>query len=157
MILSLIDFYVISTHSLIVADDGEPCSCLGIIPVGNEKDAIIARTKIIKMYYGKWVKEHPDRRIWNTNLSNYIYVKGHSINETLAKAATTIESTLAVARLTDILSEAVVIAELEPKDNHNQRIFEKILLMHAPGNVRLLVGLQRSCQEYVQYSIKAIK
>lgn len=150
----LIHLYSLDGISLIVADEESICPVENLIPRGNNKEAIFARTKLVKVLYGKWIKEHPDRKVWNSCLANYIYVKGRSVNETLAKAAITAESTNAVARLTEILSEAVVIAESQPKDNRNQRIFEKILLMEAPGNVRLLVGLQRSCQEYVQYSIR---
>lgn len=158
MVYSLLTIFVDDCHKAIssVADDTELYSIQNI-PKGKSKEALLARTKLIKSYYRMWVKEHPEKRVWNKDLGNYIYVKGHSINETLAKAATNIESTLAVARLSEVLSQAIVISELPPKDNRNQRIFEKIILMEAPGDVRLLVGLQRSCQEYVQYSIRADK
>lgn len=138
-----------------VADEGEPWG--GVVPTGKDKDALYARTQLVKSYYRKWINDNPEKRVWNQSLSAYIYVKGQSINETMAKAALTVESTQAIARLTEVLSQAIVISESEPKPNRNQHIYEKILIMQTPDNVRLIVGLQRSCKEFVQYSIKTGK
>lgn len=66
------------------------------IPAGTRKEDIKAREKIIKDFYAKWISEHPDKKIWNEVLQDYICVKYQSINKTYNKAARRYESTLAV-------------------------------------------------------------
>ena len=123
------------------------------IPKGRTKEDIKAREKIIKDFYAQWIAEHSDKKIWNKSLKSFIFVKFLLINETYSKAARTYESTLAVFQLTEILENAVKVSEVAAKKNKNQRAFEKMLLMLAYKNVKLVVGLQSSTQEYVQYSI----
>ena len=76
------------------------------IPIGHTKQDIKAREKLIKDFYAKWIVEHPDKKVWNKDLKSFILVKFISINETYEKAARTIESTLAVFKLTEILDGA---------------------------------------------------
>lgn len=123
------------------------------IPKGNSREEIKIREKCIKDFYAKWIEVHPDKKVWNENLNAYIYVKFKSINETYSKAARTYDSTRAVFLLDEILRTSVLVKEMEPKHNENQRPYEKMLLMSALDNVRLIVGLQHSTQEHVQYSI----
>lgn len=111
------------------------------------------REKIIKDFYAHWIEANPAKKVWNDNLQAYIYIKFKSINETYAKAARTYESTCAVFLLDDILKTAILVKEMDPKRNENQKVYEKMLLMRALENVKLIVGLQRSTQEHVQYSI----
>ena len=87
------------------------------------------------------------------SLGSFINVKFLSINETYEKAARDYDSTHAVLRLTEILGGAVKISEQPSKrDVRNQKQFEKMIIMRY-DKVKLVVGLQRSTQEYVQYSI----
>ena len=123
------------------------------IPKGNSKEEIKMREKIIKDFYAQWIASNPAKKVWNECLHADIYVKFVSINETFAKAARTYKSTCAVFLLSDILKTAVLVKKLDPKANKNQRPYEKMLLMRAFDNVKLIVGLQRSSQEHVQYSI----
>lgn len=124
-----------------------------VVPVGRTNRDIKAREKIIKEFYVKWISEHPDKRIWNMSLGSFINVKFLSINETYEKAARDYDSTHAVLRLTEILGGAVKISEQPSKrDVRNQKQFEKMIIMRY-DKVKLVVGLQRSTQEYVQYSI----
>ncbi len=46
-----------------------------IIPDGTGKEDIKARERIIKDFYAEWIKEHPEKKIWNINLQDYIMVK----------------------------------------------------------------------------------
>lgn len=122
------------------------------VPKGRTRPEIKIREKMIKDFYAKWISEHPDKSITNRNLNAKICIKYLSINETYAKASRTYASTLAVFRLTEILENAVLVEEVTPKNNKNQKQFEKILYMMYE-NTKLTVGLQRTTQEHVQYCI----
>lgn len=123
------------------------------IPVGNTREDIKTRERIIKGFYARWITENPTKKVMNYELGQYICVKFLSINETYEKAARSYDSTLAVLRLTEILEKACVVKEKPPKRNtSNQKQFEKMLVMRYE-NIRLTVGLQRSSQELVQYCI----
>lgn len=123
------------------------------IPVGKTREDIKTRERIIKEFYAKWIAENPTKKVMNCELGQYIRVKFLSINETYEKAARSYDSTLAVLRLTEILEKACLVKEISPKRNtSNQKQFERMLVMRYE-NIRLTVGLQRSCQELVQYCI----
>ena len=124
-----------------------------LIPEGYTKQDIKAREKIIKSFYAQWISEHPDKKIWNENLGAFINIKYLSINETYEKAARNYESTLAVLHLTDILESAIKVSEKPSKrEVKNQKQFEKMIVMRL-GCVKMIVGLQRSSKEYVQYCV----
>ena len=74
-----------------------------MIPTGNNREDIKQRDKLIKDFYARWIAEHPDKKMWNEDLRDYIFVKYLSINETAEKAARKYESTLAVMRLSELL------------------------------------------------------
>lgn len=128
-----------------------------LIPKGYTKQDINAREKIIKSFYAQWISEHPDKKIWNENLGAFINIKYLSINETYEKAARNYESTIAVLHLTDILESAIKVREKPTKrEVKNQKQFEKMIIMRL-GCVKMIVGLQRSSKEYVQYCITVPK
>lgn len=87
------------------------------IPIGHTKEEIKVREKLIKDFYSKWISEHPDKKVWNKGLSEYIHVKFLSINETYEKASRSYESTLAVFQLTEILENAILINTKPAKRN----------------------------------------
>ena len=123
------------------------------IPKGSTREDIKARKKIIGDYYASWIEAHPDKKIWNKSLRAYIHVKFQSINETKGHAALSVESTLAVFCLTKILREAYVVEKWAPKyDDKNQRPYSFMLLMRWK-NYRLIIGYQKSTEEYVQYYV----
>ena len=104
------------------------------IPAGTRKEDIKAREKIIKDFYAKWISEHPDKKIWNEDLQDYICVKYQSINETYNKAARRYESTLAVFRLTEVMEKAVFKEEKPTKPgDKNQKPYSKLLIMLYDG------------------------
>ena len=123
------------------------------IPKGRTKADIKARENFIKDFYAQWISNYPDKKVWNRNLGAFIHVKFISINETYEKAARNYESTLAVFRLTEILERAVKVGEKAiDRNTQNQKPFEKLIVLKH-SEVKLVVGLQRSTQEFVQYCI----
>ena len=124
------------------------------IPTGTRKEDIKVREKIIKDFYAKWISEHPDKKIWNEDLQDYICIKYQSINETYNKAARRYESTLAVFRLTEVLEKAVLKEERKPGDK-NQKPYSKLLIM-LYDSIKLTVGVQKTTQEKVQYCLTAL-
>lgn len=127
------------------------------IPIGHTKEEIKVREKLIKDFYSKWISEHPDKKVWNKGLSEYIHVKFLSINETYEKASRSYESTLAVFQLTEILENAILINTKPAKRNtKNQKQFEALLMMQY-NNIKLTIGRQRSNQKLVQYCITVPK
>ena len=52
--------------------------------------------QIIKDFYAGWIAEHPEKKMRNDDLQDYILVKYLSITETAEKAARQYGSTLAV-------------------------------------------------------------
>lgn len=125
------------------------------VPKGTGKDDIKVREKIIKDFYSKWISEHPDKKIWNDNLKDYIHVKFQSINETYNKAARRYESTMAVFRLSEVMANAVLKAEKHTKPgDKNQKPYSKLLIMTYDG-IKLIVGVQKSTLQKVQYCLTA--
>ena len=126
------------------------------IPTGTRKEDIKVREKIIKDFYAKWISEHPDKKIWNEDLQDYICVKYQSINETYNKAARRHESTLAVFRLTEVLEKAVLKEERQTKPgDKNQKPYSKLLIM-LYDSIKLTVGVQKTTQEKAQYCLTAL-
>ena len=124
-----------------------------VIPNGNSKEDIKAREKIIKDFYASWIAGHPDKKIWNESLRDFIYVKFLSINETYNKAARRKESTAAVFFLTEILQNATLVAKKPTKKNDkNQKSFDKLFIMKY-GDIKLVVGNQQSMGHKVQYTL----
>ena len=127
------------------------------IPRGDTREDIKARKKIIGDFYARWNAKHPDKKVWNRSLQAYVHVKFQSINETKGQASISYESTLAVLSLTEILENSVLAKRKPAKPNDkNQRAFDQMLFMYYKG-IRLLVGHQKSSDEYVQYCITAKK
>ena len=93
----------------------------------------------------------------NKSLNALIHIKFQSINETRGQASVSYESTCAVLRLTEILERAVVAKRKPAKRNDkNQRPYDYMVLMYHDG-IRLVVGHQKTKDEYVQYCISATK
>ena len=127
-----------------------------MIPEGHTIKDIKIREQIIRDFYAKWISEHPDKKIWNEDLQDYICVKYQSINETYNKAARRYESTLAVFRLTEVMEKAVFKEEKPTKPgDKNQKPYSKLLIMLYDG-IKLTVGVQKTTQEKVQYCLTAL-
>ena len=126
------------------------------IPQGNSREEVKQRDQIIKDFYAGWIAENPEKKMWNDDLQDYILVKYLSITETAEKAARQYESTLAVMRLSELLTKSKKVAEVPPKKGtKNQKPFLKMYIMQL-DNIKMKVGLQKSTGDKVQYCITAI-
>ena len=126
-----------------------------MIPKGNSREEVKIRERLIKDFYAGWIAKNPEKKVWNENLQDYILVKFLSINETAEKAARQYKSTMAVMRLSELLSKAWVITEVPVKrGTKNQKPFLKMLIMQL-DNIRMIVGIQKSTGDKVKYCITA--
>ena len=126
------------------------------IPQGTSREEVKQRDQIIKDFYAGWIAEYPEKRMWNDDLQDYILVKYLSITETAEKAARQYESTLAVMRLSELLTKSKKVAEVPPKKGtKNQKPFLKMYIMQL-DNIKMTVGLQKSTGDKVQYCITAL-
>ena len=126
-----------------------------MIPKGNSREEVKIRERLIKDFYAGWIAKNPEKKVWNENLQDYILVKFLSINETAEKAARQYKSTMAVMRLSELLSKAWVITEVPVKrGTKNQKPFLKMLIMQL-DNIRMIVGIQKSTGDKIQYCITA--
>ena len=126
------------------------------IPQGNSRVEVKLRDQMIKDFYAGWIVENPEKKMWNDDLQDYILVKYLSITETAEKAARQYESTLAVMRLSELLTKSKKVAEVPPKKGtKNQKPFLKMYIMQL-DNIKMTVGLQKSTGDKVQYCITAI-
>ena len=126
------------------------------IPQGNSSEEVKLRDQIIKDFYAEWIAENPEKKMWNEDLQDYILVKYLSITETAEKAARQYESTLAVMRLSELLTKSKKVAEVPPKKGtKNQKPFLKMYIMQM-DNIKMTVGLQKSTGDKVQYCITAL-
>ena len=126
------------------------------IPQGNSREEVKLRDQMIKDFYAGWIAENPEKKMWNDDLQDYILVKYLSITETAEKAARQYESTLAVMRLSELLTNSKKVAEVPPKKGtKNQKPFLKMYIMQL-DNIKMTVGLQKSTGDKVQYCITAI-
>ena len=123
------------------------------IPRGYGREDIKSRRQIIKNFYAAWIAQHPEKKVWNKSLKAFIHVKFQSINETVGHAAVSYESTSAVTHLTEILENASVSEKWAVKHNDkNQKPYAKMFLLRWK-TYRLIVGLQKTTGEYVQYYV----
>jgi len=132
------------------------------IPQGRTKEEIQHREKFIKDFYANWNAANPEKRIYNTHLQAFIYVRFLSIQETAEKAARSYKSTLAVTYLTEILELAKMVINTKPKEgNKKQSRFSDVIIMQYSkknfGKIKLTVGVLRGSREKVQYCITAIE
>ena len=126
------------------------------IPQGNSREEVKLRDQIIKDFYAGWIAEKPEKKMWNEDLQDYILVKYLSITETAEKAARQYESTLAVMRLSELLTKSKKVAKVPPKKGtKNQKPFLKMYIMQL-DNIKMTVGLQKSTGDKVQYCITAL-
>ena len=69
-----------------------------IIPTGNDKEDLKMREAVITSFYVEWNRNNPERRVFNDNLNDYIYVAYLSLDETRRHAAKRYQSTLPTGR-----------------------------------------------------------
>lgn len=132
-----------------------------IIPTGNALEDIIARKRLISIFYREWKLSNPSQRRYNLSLKEYINIRFVSITETCTHASRSYLSTLAVLQLDAILTYAIKVGEVPVKNNENQKPFDKMIIMRYEcpgiGAVKMTVGRRRGNHEKVQYCITAIE
>ena len=123
------------------------------IPRGNSREDIKARRQIIKDLFAEWISVHPDKKVWNKSLKSYIHIKYLSINETLGYAPLSYEATKAITEITELLSYSKVkVIRPAKKNDKNQRPFSDMVTL-IYKEVHLMVGKQRTTNEFVMYSV----
>ena len=97
------------------------------IPTETEKADFKAREEIITSFYVKWIRNNPERRVFNLNLKKYIYVVYSSLDETRRHAAKRVLSTKAVLQLDTILRTAKPVGKPLPTKpgSKNQKNIQK--------------------------------
>ena len=134
-----------------------------IIPTRTDKKDLKAREEIITSFYVEWNHNHPERRVYNDDLKDYIHVTYLSMDETRRHAAKRHQSTLAVLQLDTILRTAKRVGKALPvkPGSKNQKSFSKMIRMECQlediGLVKLLVGVKKKTGELVQYCITALE
>lgn len=131
------------------------------IPTGDSVEDRRARQKIIFSFYKHWRETHPQMRMFNDSLGDWIYVRHISVDETAGHASLNYLSTLAVLQLDTIMRDAVYVGErVARSDTKNQKQFTKMIqLRHSLpgiGRVRLMVGVKKQDNTKVQYCITSI-
>ena len=132
------------------------------IPLGEGKEDIKKREKVISDVYRKWYEENPSKAVYNADLNDVINVRFLSINETIRHASKSFFSTLAVLQLDVILRSAHKVGDsMPPKMGvKNQSVFEEMIIMECPligiGLVKMTVGVKKKTGMKVQYCITAL-
>ena len=131
------------------------------IPTGTSPEDIRQRKEIILSFYHDWKEAHPEHRVYNTSLKEYIYVKHISLSETATHASKNFWSTLAVMQLDSILRCANKVSYKKVKENSAQSKFRAMIVMEhnlpAIGLVKLTVGVEHKSLIKVQYCITALE
>lgn len=131
------------------------------IPMGCSKAEIKMREKLIFQFYENWKNLHPEKAVYNRSLNADILIRKESVVEAAVHASKRYKSTLAVFKLEEVLSQAVMIAIDSPKiGNKNQKKLAKMVLMsyRSPvlGLVKLTVGVRHRSLDKIQYGITAL-
>jgi len=132
------------------------------IPQGQTKEDVKIRKKIIMNFYAQWNASNPNKRIYNANLNDFIYVRFLSMQETAEHASLQYKSTKAITYLTEILELATLKTRTNPKrEVNNQKRFSEILIMEYKktglGILKLTVGVLKGSKQHIQYCITAIE
>lgn len=132
------------------------------IPAGSSKENLKAREQIISKIYRDWTIAHPDKKVYNHSLKDYIHIRYISITETMRHAAKSRESTMAMMNLDTILRDSVKYGKPSPtkKGVKNQAKFSKMQQMicevNGIGMVKMTLGIKHT-GEYIQYCITAVR
>lgn len=132
------------------------------IPMGQSIEEIRIRQSIISKFYYNWKINHPEKRIFNLSLNEFINVRQVSIEEAKEHSSKSYKSTLAFIKIDEVLAKAIKETTVMPKPgNKNQSKFEKLILMshkiEGIGTIKLTVGILRSNKDKVQYGLTALK
>lgn len=121
------------------------------IPMGVSTDAFKKRQKIITDFWVQLKAKYPelnDRKVYNENLKEYIYIVHRSFEEAMKHSASTYRSTKAFLHIEEILTKARPVARVATKpDDKNQKDYMQMLIMTCElediGRIKLVVGISR--------------
>ena len=131
------------------------------IPMGKSMEEIRMRELIISQFLHQWSENNPDRRVFNTHLNDYIYIKGKSIGELMQHSSKRYLSTCAVLHFEKLLAQAKPVGDVQTKlGNKKQEEFDHMLVMSSVhpvyGTVKITVGVKKSNAQHVQYGMTAL-
>ena len=134
-----------------------------IIPKGMEKEDLKVREQVIWSLYGRWCAENPEKKCYNENLQDDIFVLFKSVAETTEKAGRNYKSTMAFFALDFAIKNARKISQDKPHSKR-QAEFDKIFVMEAFTNlfepyfcrIKVTVGVKRNNKKHL-YCITAIE
>lgn len=121
------------------------------IPMGTSTEAFKLRQQIITDFWIQLKEKYPelkDRKVYNVNLKEYIYIVHRSFEEAIIHSASTYRSTKAFLHIEEILGKARPVARVATKtDDQNQRDYIQMLIMTCEldgiGRIKLVVGISR--------------
>lgn len=121
------------------------------IPMGTTTEAFRLRQRIITDFWIQLKEKYPelkDRKVYNVNLKEYIYIVHRSFEEAIIHSANTYRSTKAFLHIEEILEKARPVARVATKpDDQNQKDYIQMLIMTCEldgiGRIKLVVGISR--------------
>ncbi|MBQ0046632.1 MAG: hypothetical protein KBT33_03855 [Prevotellaceae bacterium] len=131
------------------------------IPMGQSMEEIKEREAIIDKFLREWSTSNSERKVFNSILNDFIYVRAISIVEAKEHSSKSYKSTRALLHLDEVLEKASPIKRVPKKsDNKNQREFVYFLVMmykhQEIGTIKLTVGVKKNMNK-IQYGISALK
>lgn len=131
------------------------------IPLGQSKEEIKIRERIIRDFFSTFQKGSDDRRVFNQNLQGDILIRMISAIEAIEHSSKSYRSTKAVLELEQVLKNARPVRRVAVKaGNNNQKPFAYILVMvyelDGIGTIKLTVGVKKSNGERIEYGITAL-
>lgn len=143
----------LDTHVIEFDEDG--------IPLGQSKEEIKIRERIIRNFFNSFQKGCDDRRVFNQNLQSDILIRMISAIEAIEHSSKSYRSTKAVLEIEQVLKNARPVRRVAVKvGNNNQRPFAYMLVMVYEldniGTIKLTVGVKKSSGERIEYGISAL-
>jgi len=128
------------------------------IPMGDTKQEVEIRRKIIYDYIQQWRANHEDCRVFNESICAFIRINQVFLLESIFHSVGNYKSTKAVLRMEEVMAKAEFIGESQKKESDsNQKSFEKMIVMiyrsEELGNVKMTVGVKKFTHEKIEYSI----
>lgn len=140
-------------EELILDEDGVPIS---------GPDAERVRRRLIFEFIKKWHENHPDARVFNTDLNEYVIINHSFLDEATTHSAKSYKSTKAVLIFEQAIKNATKYAVTKTKEgDKNQAKFQEMLVLtyHCDdlGTIKLTVGVRFRSHDKVQYAISVPK
>lgn len=128
------------------------------IPEGSSEKEIVIRRSIIHDFIQQWRADHPDPRVYNEELKDYIKVNQVFLLESVSHSSIKYQSTKAVLQMETIMAHAIPVGLSKVKPNNsNQKPFKQMLVMvyksEELGSIKMTVGIRHKTEEKVEYSI----